>query len=173
MALAVFSSVLTIYLTASTRFETTPEGTFAPRPKSKPDKKALTPENGHSEQTALLSSTATRDLQNYSRDGPPEAPRKVLYFASGSGIPEVKTILSGFVIRGYLGFSTLFVKSFGLALSVASGMSLGTGSVRFDLGVVSLIIRFLHYRQGRTFCSHRLLLRKYHFEVVCQVRAEF
>ncbi|EGG13118.1 uncharacterized protein MELLADRAFT_46362 [Melampsora larici-populina 98AG31] len=50
---------------------------------------------------------------------------KVAYFAAGSGIPEIKCILSGFVIRGYLGSWTLFTKSFGLALSVASGLSLG------------------------------------------------
>lgn len=31
------------------------------------------------------------------------ATRKVMYFAAGSGIPEIKTLLSGFVIRGYLG----------------------------------------------------------------------
>ncbi|GJJ06281.1 hypothetical protein Clacol_000472 [Clathrus columnatus] len=41
--------------------------------------------------------------------------------AAGSGIPEVKTILSGFVIHGYLGGRTLVVKATGLALSVASG----------------------------------------------------
>lgn len=52
-------------------------------------------------------------------------PRKVLYFGSGSGISEVKCILSGFVIHGYLGFWTLFTKSVGLTLSVASGLSLG------------------------------------------------
>ncbi|SAM84916.1 uncharacterized protein UBRO_05881 [Ustilago bromivora] len=52
-------------------------------------------------------------------------PRKVLYFATGSGISEVKCILSGFVIHGYLGFWTLFTKSVGLTLSVASGLSLG------------------------------------------------
>lgn len=51
--------------------------------------------------------------------------RKVLYFGSGSGISEVKCILSGFVIHGYLGFWTLFTKSVGLTLSVASGLSLG------------------------------------------------
>jgi chloride channel 3/4/5 len=45
--------------------------------------------------------------------------------AAGSGIPEIKTILSGFVIHGYLGGRTLFTKSVGLALSVASGLSLG------------------------------------------------
>ena len=46
-------------------------------------------------------------------------------YASGSGIPEVKTILSGFIIRGYLGLSTLITKSVGLVLCVASGLSLG------------------------------------------------
>jgi chloride channel 3/4/5 len=72
------------------------------------------------------------------------AKRKVLYYAAGSGIPEIKTILSGthiitnrsssfsnvrfptgFVIHGYLGGRTLFTKAVGLALSVASGLSLG------------------------------------------------
>ncbi|KAJ7287466.1 chloride channel [Mycena rebaudengoi] len=51
--------------------------------------------------------------------------RKIMYYAAGSGIPEIKTILSGFVIHGYLGGRTLFTKSVGLALSVASGLSLG------------------------------------------------
>lgn len=32
-------------------------------------------------------------------------------YACGSGIPEIKTILSGFIIRGYLGKWTLIVKS--------------------------------------------------------------
>jgi len=77
---------------------------------------------------------------------PPHPPskRKVLYYAAGSGIPEIKTILSGvcpyftdlkrfyqlllsagFVIHGYLGGRTLITKAVGLALSVASGLSLG------------------------------------------------
>lgn len=34
-------------------------------------------------------------------------------YACGSGIPEVKTILSGFVMHGYLGFGTLLVKPWG------------------------------------------------------------
>lgn len=63
--------------------------------------------------------------------------------AAGSGIPEIKTILSGahfatfpfidfifmprtgFVIHGYLGGRTLLTKSFSLALAVGSGLSLG------------------------------------------------
>lgn len=124
MILAVVSSVLTIYMTASTRFETVPEGTFARGPQklrrdSHRANTLLTPVGQHvtDEQTPLLAAPEPQ-LED-------STPRKVLYFAAGSGIPEIKTILSGFVIRGYLGGSTLFVKSFGLALSVASGMSLG------------------------------------------------
>lgn len=46
-------------------------------------------------------------------------------YACGSGIPEIKTILSGFIIRGYLGKWTLLVKSVGLMLSVSAGLCLG------------------------------------------------
>ena len=41
-------------------------------------------------------------------------PKKIAYFGAGSGIPEVKTILGGFVIRGFLGFRTLLIKLIGL-----------------------------------------------------------
>uniref|UniRef100_A0A915EHK8 Chloride channel protein n=1 Tax=Ditylenchus dipsaci TaxID=166011 RepID=A0A915EHK8_9BILA len=46
-------------------------------------------------------------------------------YACGSGIPEIKCILSGFVIRGYLGKWTFLIKSVGLILASASGLSLG------------------------------------------------
>lgn len=46
-------------------------------------------------------------------------------YACGSGIPEIKTILSGFIIRSYLGKWTLLVKSVGLMLSVSAGLCLG------------------------------------------------
>eukprot|EP00927_Polykrikos_kofoidii_P046362 TRINITY_DN40595_c0_g2_i1.p1 TRINITY_DN40595_c0_g2~~TRINITY_DN40595_c0_g2_i1.p1 ORF type:complete len:853 (+),score=134.34 TRINITY_DN40595_c0_g2_i1:29-2587(+) len=45
--------------------------------------------------------------------------------ASGSGIPEVKTILNGFVLPDVVTFRTLAIKVPGLVLAVASGMSLG------------------------------------------------
>ncbi|KAI0709544.1 chloride channel [Cerioporus squamosus] len=100
ISLAVVSALLTIYLTASTTFVTRKD-------------------------SGVLSSTfATGDDAKAVTDPPPQA-RKVLYYAAGSGIPEIKTILSGFVIHGYLGGRTLFTKSVGLALSVASGLSLG------------------------------------------------
>ncbi|KAF9286060.1 hypothetical protein BGZ88_009274 [Linnemannia elongata] len=46
-------------------------------------------------------------------------------YAEGSGIPEVKTILGGFVIRHYLGLETLVIKTVTLVLSTAAGLSLG------------------------------------------------
>ncbi|KPM11421.1 Voltage gated chloride channel-like protein, partial [Sarcoptes scabiei] len=46
-------------------------------------------------------------------------------YACGSGIPEIKTILSGFIIHGYLGSWTLTAKSVGMMLTVAAGLSLG------------------------------------------------
>ncbi|EKM54646.1 uncharacterized protein PHACADRAFT_258637 [Phanerochaete carnosa HHB-10118-sp] len=98
---AIISCLLTIYLTASTSFVTRKDSSIlAPPIAPVEDAKAVEP--------ALV-----------------DPKRKVLYFAAGSGIPEIKTILSGFVIHGYLGGRTLFTKSVGLALSVASGLSLG------------------------------------------------
>ncbi|KAJ1970067.1 glycerol ethanol, ferric requiring protein [Dispira parvispora] len=46
-------------------------------------------------------------------------------FSAGSGIAEIKSILSGFIIKGFLGGWTLLIKSVGLALAVSSGLSIG------------------------------------------------
>ncbi|KAH8727602.1 chloride channel-like protein 3 [Phaeosphaeriaceae sp. PMI808] len=50
---------------------------------------------------------------------------KVMYMASGSGIPEIKTILSGFNIPSFLSFHVLAVKAFGAIFAVSTGMCLG------------------------------------------------
>ncbi|CAO1628618.1 unnamed protein product [Parajaminaea phylloscopi] len=79
-------------------------------------------------QSTSTSAMPAKALAQYASDlraQAANAPRKVLYFGSGSGISEIKCILSGFVIHGYLGFWTLFTKSVGLTLAVASGLSLG------------------------------------------------
>lgn len=52
-------------------------------------------------------------------------PQRTIYSAYGSGVPEVKTILSGFIIRKFLGTYTLLAKSTALIFAIASGMSLG------------------------------------------------
>ncbi|EUC44875.1 hypothetical protein COCMIDRAFT_96959 [Bipolaris oryzae ATCC 44560] len=46
-------------------------------------------------------------------------------YAKHSGIPEIKTVLGGFVIRHFLGGWTLVTKTIGLCLAVASGLWLG------------------------------------------------
>ncbi|KAI9501523.1 chloride channel [Coemansia spiralis] len=46
-------------------------------------------------------------------------------YAAGQGIAEIKTIMSGFMMRKFLGLRTLCIKCVGIALSVASGLSLG------------------------------------------------
>ena len=53
------------------------------------------------------------------------SPTTTYYSAAGSGVAEVKVMLSGFVLHGYLGVKTLVVKTLALILSVASGLSLG------------------------------------------------
>jgi chloride channel 3/4/5 len=58
-------------------------------------------------------------------DGAQVRPPMVFYSAAGSGVAEVKVILSGFVLHGYLGLRTLIIKTIALILSVASGLSLG------------------------------------------------
>ncbi|KAJ2869347.1 hypothetical protein GGH93_006187 [Coemansia aciculifera] len=50
---------------------------------------------------------------------------KMAYYGAGSGIPEVKSILAGFVIHGFLGVRILIVKTLGLILCCASGIMAG------------------------------------------------
>ena len=58
--------------------------------------------------------------------GDAQKPSPTIYYpAAGSGVAEVKVILSGFVVHGYLGVKTLVVKTLALVFSVASGLSLG------------------------------------------------
>lgn len=51
--------------------------------------------------------------------------RKYAIYAKHSGIPEIKTVLGGTVIRHFMGPWTLAIKSLGLCLAVASGLWLG------------------------------------------------
>ncbi|KXN90887.1 hypothetical protein AN958_03541 [Leucoagaricus sp. SymC.cos] len=46
-------------------------------------------------------------------------------YAAGSGISEIKCILAGFIMQGFLGFATFFIKSITLPLVIASGLSVG------------------------------------------------
>jgi chloride channel 3/4/5 len=47
------------------------------------------------------------------QDDPKKVETKLAFYSAGSGIPEVKVILGGFVLKGFLGIKTLIVKSIG------------------------------------------------------------
>lgn len=51
--------------------------------------------------------------------------KRVFYSAYGSGVPEVKIILSGFIIRKFLGTRTLIIKTIALVFAISSGLSIG------------------------------------------------
>ncbi|MCJ1478641.1 hypothetical protein MMC13_007322 [Lambiella insularis] len=76
---------------------------------------------------------------------------KTMYLAAGSGIPEIKTILSGFVIPNFLDFKVLAVKAFGAVFAVATGMCLGKEGpfVHISTCVAYLVgMRFPKYREN-------------------------
>ncbi|KAL1962879.1 hypothetical protein VTN77DRAFT_9057 [Rasamsonia byssochlamydoides] len=72
-------------------------------------------------------------------------------YAAGSGISEIKCIIAGFVMKGFLGATTLFIKSIGLPLAIASGLSVGKEgpSVHFAVCTGNVISRFFNkYRRN-------------------------
>lgn len=79
---------------------------------------------------------------------------KFMYLAAGSGIPEIKTILSGFVIPHFLDFKVLLVKAVGAVFAVASGLCLGKE------GPFVHISTCLAYLVGRRFPKYRENERK-------------
>ena len=123
LSLAFLASAMTIYLSSSEQHTTSKDSTFL-QPPAVGTTETHVPKTPASERDPLLESSVST-IQEEEERKVTWAPRKVMYYAAGSGIPEIKTILSGFVIHGYLGGWTLVTKSVGLALSVASGLSLG------------------------------------------------
>ncbi|GAA5887484.1 hypothetical protein JCM5296_002589 [Sporobolomyces johnsonii] len=130
IAFATLASTLTMYFTSSTSVYSSKDSPSMPHPGFSPSfaesfsKPSTAPSPS---KYGAIDGQDERAGQEPGEELGLQKPRgrKTLYFAAGSGIPEIKTILSGFVIRGYLGSWTLGVKAVGLALSVASGLSLG------------------------------------------------
>lgn len=72
-------------------------------------------------------------------------------YAAGSGISEIKCIIAGFVMKGFLGFWTLIIKSVCLPLAIASGLSVGKEgpSVHYAVCTGNVISRlFEKYRRN-------------------------
>ena len=65
-------------------------------------------------------------------------------YAAGSGISEIKCIIAGFVMKGFLGFWTLLLKSICLPIAIASGLSVGKEgpSVHYAVCTGNVISRF-------------------------------
>ncbi|KAI9499505.1 chloride channel [Zychaea mexicana] len=87
--------------------------------------------------TPAISSSKLED------NGPTKQQTKIAYYSAGSGIPEVKVILAGFVIKGFLGIKTLFVKSIGMIFSTSSGLNCGKEGpfVHFACSVANIFCR--------------------------------
>lgn len=69
----------------------------------------------------------------------------------GSGLPEVKTIMSGVVLKEYLSFWTLVTKVVGLIVVISSGIPIGKevraiitpSDIEFKLLIIIIIVRDL------------------------------
>lgn len=72
-------------------------------------------------------------------------------YAAGSGISEIKCIIAGFVMKGFLGFWTLLIKTLAMPLGIASGLSIGKEgpSVHYAVCTGNVISRlFEKYRRN-------------------------
>ncbi|KAK4465224.1 putative chloride channel protein [Cladorrhinum samala] len=72
-------------------------------------------------------------------------------YAAGSGISEIKCIIAGFIMKGFLGFRTLVIKSIALPLAIGSGLSVGKEgpSVHYAVCTGNVISKFFNkYRRN-------------------------
>ncbi|KAF7309581.1 Chloride channel protein [Mycena indigotica] len=71
-------------------------------------------------------------------------------YAFHTGIPEIKAILGGYVLTAFLTPWTLLIKALGLALAVASGLSLGKEGplVHVACCFCYMLLNLLHFRNS-------------------------
>lgn len=107
----------------------------------------------HTSESSFHSSSSSDDTSDHNVHA------RVIYTASGSGVPEVKTILSGFFIRRFLGTYTLFAKTITLILAIASGMALGKEGPYVHLAtcVGNIMSRFFPYINNNDLMKKQIL----------------
>jgi len=88
-------------------------------------------------------------------------------YAKHSGIPEIKTVLGGFVIRRFLGIWTLVTKSLGLVSSSYVRHTVVTYRLVVSCGGIGYVVR-----KRRPSDSRRLLLRKRVYETVSKYQRQ-
>jgi chloride channel 3/4/5 len=107
---------------------------------------------GADDMRVLTEEDTTRDKSPQSRyRETQERPAMVYYSAAGSGVAEIRVIVSGFVLHGYLGLKTLVIKSIALVLSIGSGLSIGKEGpyVHIATCIGNIVCRFFQkYREN-------------------------
>lgn len=78
-------------------------------------------------------------------------PKRIDDNAVGSGLPQMKSILSGFVINRYMSLRTLISKAIGLCLAQAAGLSIGKEGPMVHLGACV----------ANSLCSHLSIFRPF------------
>lgn len=125
---ALIAATITLHSKTST-FVTTNSSQQQSSSSHSPDIAQKPDEDGQDyphETTQLIPGSNTRHSSTTNAsESVPSPQARVIYSAYGSGVPEVKTILSGFVIREYLGTRALIYKASGLVFSLASGLCVG------------------------------------------------
>ena len=83
--------------------------------------------------------------------GATAVPKYIDENAAGSGMPQMKSILSGFVINRYMSFKTLCSKSLGLSIAFGAGLSIGKEGPMVHLGACV----------ANSLCSHFQIFRPF------------
>ena len=93
-ALATLAACLTVYLSSSAHHSTSKDSAFLAPASTQATQPVISPKHkGNPERETLLQNSQPTVPSNGVQATQPA--RKVMFYAAGSGIPEIKTILSG------------------------------------------------------------------------------